>query len=46
MQSIMGPLNLTDNGLIKKYVLGSTDRVWDEALQGYVILVYTCAFQS
>ena len=34
MQSIMGPMNLTDNGLIKKYLLGSTERVWGETLEG------------
>ncbi len=34
MQSIMGPMNLLDNGLCKKYIMGSRDRVWGEALEG------------
>ena len=36
MQSIMGPMNLTDNGLVKKYIMGSRDRVWGESLDGCV----------
>jgi hypothetical protein len=34
LQSIMGPMNLMDNPLFKKYILKSTDRVWGEALEG------------
>lgn len=34
MQCVMIPLNLYDNPLVKKYILGSKDRVWDEKLQG------------
>lgn len=34
MQTIMGPMNLTDNGLIKKYLMGSRERVWGESVEG------------
>lgn len=34
LQSIMGPMNLVDNGLVKKYLMGSTERVWGEWLDG------------
>lgn len=47
MQSIMGPMNLTDNGLVKKYIMGSRDRVWGESLDGCVfwgvcVWIHTC----
>jgi hypothetical protein len=44
MQSIMGPMGLTDNGLIKKYIMGSRDRVWGESLHGCV-RVRACVFE-
>jgi hypothetical protein len=34
LQTLMGPMNLMDNGLVKKYVLGSKERVWGELLDG------------
>lgn len=40
MQSIMGPMNLTDNPLVKKYLMGSRDRVYGEALEGCVLVLF------
>lgn len=34
MQTIMGPMNLTDNPLVKKYIMGSRERVYGESLEG------------
>ena len=34
LQSVMAPVNLYENGVFKKMILGSKDRVWGEKLPG------------
>jgi hypothetical protein len=35
LQSFMGLMNLAEHALVKKYAMGSTERVWNEKLEGW-----------